>query len=141
MKQVLTLSFLFISTLQIAQNNASLRILSIDIHKGDISLEDPPESVNWETLEDFGHMDNTTPVYWLRLTYHGPGDGMDDSMRQGVLLLSLFFDKVESFKSLKTNEAISVTGKMVEFQDRSIAKGFYKNALPLYFDDSASNLR
>lgn len=137
MTQVLTVSFLFISTLLLAQHNASVSVLSIDIHKGDISLEDPPESVKWETLEEFGIMDNTTPVHWLRLTYQEPSHEMGDSMRQGVLLLSLFFDKVESFKSLKDNKPVSITGKMVEFQDRSIAKGFYKNALPLHFDDSA----
>ena len=134
MTQVLTVSLLFIGAL-FAPDKVPLDVLSVAVHQGDILLEAPPESINWTKLEEFGPMDNTTTVYWLRLTYHRQGYGTDDPMRQGVLLLSLFFDKVESFKSPEATQAISITGKMVDYQDRSIAKGFYKNAIPLHFDD------
>ncbi len=135
MTQVLTVSLLFIGAL-FAPDKVPEDVLSIAVHQGDISSAALPESINWTRLEEFGPMDNTTNVYWLRLTFHGSEHGTDDPMRQGVLLLSLFFDKVASFKNPGAKQAISVTGKMVDYKDRSIAKGFYKNAIPLHFDDS-----
>ena len=132
MAKILTVLFFLISP-WLAQGKAYTDVLSIYVYEGDILLEDSLNSLNWQPLEKFGSMDSNIPVYWLKLKYEG---SMDPSMRRGVLLLSNLFDRVEAYYSPYTDSVLSLTGKLVDYQDRTIARGVYKNALPLTFDNT-----
>ena len=132
MAKTLTILLISISPL-LAQGKASIDILSIYVHEGDILMEDSLKSLDWQPLEKFGAMDKDIPVYWLKLRFK---ESMDPSMRHGVLLLSNLFDRVEAYRSPHSDSLLALTGKLVDFQDRTIARGMYKNALPLAFDNT-----
>ncbi|MBV6644036.1 MAG: response regulator [Cyclobacteriaceae bacterium] len=119
------IALLLISTIAakgIAKTNEPL----VYVHKGDIQQLGRSD-VEWEGLEAFQGFDNSTSVYWIKLE-------RNESLKEGVLLLCHFFDKIESFESLHERRASATTGRYVDYIDRSISKGFYKNAIPLNFD-------
>ncbi|WP_109436631.1 ATP-binding protein [Aquimarina sp. AU119] len=124
---------LFLITTSIAKGQASIEMLSISVHEGDISSKDTLEDLEWESLQGFDTMDSTIPVYWLKIRHK---ESTNDSIKSGVLLLSNLFDHVESYNSPHSDSVIAITGKLVEYQERSIVRGINKNALPLNFNDT-----
>ncbi|MDO5976093.1 ATP-binding protein [Flavivirga jejuensis] len=126
---IIPLFFLIATT--ITKGQTSLEVLSISIYEGDILPENPLKHIKWEPLEAFNTMNSEVLVYWLRLKYK---ESANQNMRHGVLLLSRFFDKVESYKTPHASSAISITGRLVDNQDKTLTRGIYKNSLPLSFD-------
>ena len=132
MAKILAVLFFLISPL-LTPGKAYTDVLSIYVHAGDILPEDSLKALNWQPLGEFGSMDSDIPVYWLKLKYKAPAD---PSMQQGVLLLSNLFDRVEAYYGPYADSVLSLTGTLVDYQDRTIARGMYKNALPLAFNST-----
>lgn len=122
---------LFLIATTIAKGQTSIEMLSISIHEGDISPLDSLGNLKWKSLQGFDTMDSTIPVYWLKIRHK---EYTDDTMKSGVLLLSNLFDRVASYHSPHSDSVIAITGKLVDYQDKTIVRGINKNALPLHFN-------
>jgi signal transduction histidine kinase/DNA-binding response OmpR family regulator len=72
---------------------------------------------------EFNDLSPTVKVYWLQLSPTTIGN-LD------YLLFSNFFDRIEAY-SVKSAQPFSITGRLVDFEDRSYKRGFYRHVLTI----------
>ncbi len=131
MAKLLSVVIFLLSTLSLFGKDINQHI-SIEILKGDIPSEAQVKDLDWEPLELFEVFDNAFPVYWLKLEYGGP----EKVSPSGILLLSMQFDSVAVYANPFDKKAKSITGKLVDYHDKTFPKGYYENALPIAFENS-----
>jgi signal transduction histidine kinase/DNA-binding response OmpR family regulator len=74
-------------------------------------------------FEDYADLSSTINFYWIKI---------DPSILKGAdyLLFSNFFDRIEAYSGGST-QPFSITGRLVDFENRSYKRGFYRHVLKI----------
>ncbi len=91
------------------------------------------ENNNPELFHPIEKLDVAYPIYWIKT---------NASVLSGYqyLILSNYFDTVELYYP-SAEQGYSLTGRMVDINDRTFSKGFYRNILPLKDSSETAYIR